>query len=288
MKTILALIEGGDADTALLEAAHILAKAVDGHIDAVHVDLSLLDAAGYAPQADFARGAALGSALKSIDARRTKSAELAQAAFAAFCARQRIAEASMPSSAKGVTASWQRQNSAEIEELIAMARHHDLVICGHSASGHDWPRHLIERLLTETGRPLLMIPEGARLRELDTVILCWKEDAASARALSAALPILAEAKTVVIVTVRETPEQIAKSGRDLAVQLGWHGIDARAELLWEGGASTINHIRAAAAANRASLIVMGAFSHSRTRERLFGGCTQAMLDNPDRPVLLLH
>jgi nucleotide-binding universal stress UspA family protein len=126
------------------------------------------------------------------------------------------------------------------------------------------------------------------LRALDNVTLCWKEDAASARALSASLPILRQAKSVAIVTVRESATQTAKSGRDLAAELGWHGIDARADLIWDGGASAINHIRAAAAANSASLIVMGAFSHSRTRERLFGGCTQAMLDRAERPVLLLH
>ena len=59
MKTILALIEGSEADAAILEAAHTLAKATDGHIDALHVDLTVLEAAGYAPQGDFARGSAL-------------------------------------------------------------------------------------------------------------------------------------------------------------------------------------------------------------------------------------
>ena len=288
MKTFLALIEGSDADATILEAVHTIAKAMDGHIDVLHVDLTVLDAAGSAPQDDFARGSALKDSLKSLDARRTQAAERARAGFAALCARQGITEVSEPSAAKGVTACWHRENSAEIERLISVARHHDLIICGHPASGHAWPRHLIERLLTETGRPLLLLPKSARLREIGSVTLCWKEDAASARVLTASLPILRQAKSVTIVTVRESQEQTATSGRDLSIQLGWHGIDANAELIWDGGGSAINHIRAAAAANRASLIIMGAFSHSRTRERLFGGCTQAMLEGSERPVLLLH
>ncbi|MBL8905919.1 MAG: universal stress protein [Rhizobiales bacterium] len=288
MKTFLALIEGSDADAAILEAAHTLAKALDGHVDILHVDLTVLDAAGYAPQSDFARGSGLKDALQSHDAQTTRAAEAARAAFMAFCARYGVTEASQPSAARGVTACWHRESSAEIDQLIATGRHHDAIICGHPASGHAWPRHLIERLLTEAGRPLLLIPKGARLQEIGNVTVCWKEDAASARALSAALPILRRAKSVAIVTVRESPEQTAKSGQHLADQLGWHAIDARAELIWDGGTSAIKQIRAAAAANRADLIVMGAFSHSRTRERLFGGCTQAMLDGADRPVLLLH
>lgn len=288
MKTILALIEGNEADAAILKSAYMLAKAMAGHIDVTHIDLTVLDAASYAPQGDFARGSALESSLKAIDARRTISAEAARAAFAALCAHHGVAEASEPSAAKGVTATWHRESSAKIEHLIETARHHDVVICGHPASGHAWPRHLVERLLTETGRPLLLVPRSARLVGIDNVTLCWKEDAASARALSASLPILRQAKHLDIVTVHESPEQTARSGQDLAAQLGWHGIDARAELIWDGGASAISQISMAAAANRADLIVMGAFSHSRTRERLFGGFTQAMLDNADRPVLLLH
>ncbi len=288
MKTILALINGSDGDAAILEAAHTLAKTTDGHIDALHIDLTVLEAAGYVPQADFARGNALVDALQSLEGRREKSGAAARASFATCCARHGISEVNEPGAAKGVTASLHRESSAEIEHLIETARHHDLIICGHSSSGHVWPRHLIERLLTETGRPLLLVPKGARLREIGSIILCWKEDAASARVLSAALPILRQARGVSVTTVRESAEQTAKSGQDLAALLGWHGINARAELIWDGGASAIDHIRAAAAANRASLIVMGAFSHSRTRERLFGGCTQAMLDGGDQPVLLLH
>ena len=288
MRTFLALIYGSDADPIILEAAHTLAKDRSGHIDVVHVDLTALDAAGYALQGDFARGPALEGSLKSIAAQRTKTAEAAREAFSALCARQAITETNEPSSAKGVTATWLRESSAEIDRLIETARHHDVILCGHPSSGHAWPRHLIERLLTETGRPLLLLPKTARLRELDNVTLCWKEDAASARALTASMPILGQAKSVGIVTVRESDEQSAKGGWDLAGQLGWHGIDAHAELIWDGGSSAINHIRTAAAAQRASLIVMGAFSHSRSRERLFGGCTQAMLDSAERPVFLLH
>jgi len=288
MRTFLALIEGNDTDPIILEAAHTLAKGRNGHIDVLHVDLTVLDAAGYMPQGDFARGSALEGALKSLATRREETAAAAREAFSGFCARQAVAETNEPSSAKGVTASWLRETSAEIDQLIETARHHDVILCGHPSSGHAWPRHLVERLLTETGRPLLLLPKQARLRDLDNVTLCWKEDAASARALTASMPILAQAKSVGIVTVRESAEQTAKSGWDLAGQLNWHGIDASAELIWDGGSSAINQIRAVAAAQLASLIVMGAFSHSRTRERLFGGCTQAVLDGSDRPVFLLH
>ncbi|APG84059.1 universal stress protein UspA [Sinorhizobium americanum CCGM7] len=37
----------------------------------------------------------------------------------------------------------------------------------------------------------------------------------------------------------------------------------------------------------ADLIVMGAYGHSRIRERVFGGVTKAMIDVPTVPVLMV-
>ena len=36
------------------------------------------------------------------------------------------------------------------------------------------------------------------------------------------------------------------------------------------------------------LIVMGGYSRSRTREHVFGGCTESFIERADRPVLLMH
>ena len=37
-----------------------------------------------------------------------------------------------------------------------------------------------------------------------------------------------------------------------------------------------------------SVLVMGAYSHSRLRERVFGGTTEYVLHNADVPVLMMH
>ena len=36
----------------------------------------------------------------------------------------------------------------------------------------------------------------------------------------------------------------------------------------------------------ADMIVMGAYGHSRLRERIFGGVTRSMLDEPPLPILM--
>jgi nucleotide-binding universal stress UspA family protein len=287
MKTFLALIEGS-ADRAVLEAAHLLAKALTGHVDAVHIDVSVAESAAFAPHVDFARGPALQTSLKDIETRAAGAAAGARSEFDSLCARYGVAQSHNTADASRPTASFRQEKSAGLDALIGMARHHDLTIVGRPSAGSPWSRRLVERLLVETGRPLLIVPDGTHLSSLATVTICWKEDSASARALSAALPIIQKASNAVIVTVREGAGQTSEGVKYLASQLGWHGIEARAEFLWDTGRPAIEHLRSAAAAHGANLMVMGAFSRSPTRELLFGGCTQAILEAADRPVFLLH
>jgi nucleotide-binding universal stress UspA family protein len=47
-------------------------------------------------------------------------------------------------------------------------------------------------------------------------------------------------------------------------------------------------LAATAEACAADLMVMGAYGHSRMREVIFGGCTQAVIGHAERPVLLVH
>jgi len=287
MKTFLALIEGS-ADTGVLEAAYVLAKALTGHVNAVHIEVPVAESAAHAAHVDFARGAALGASLRTLEARATGNAISARKEFEALCARYAVATSESFVDAPRPSASFRQEKSADLDRLVETARHHDLIIVGQPNAGHSWSRRLVERLLTETGRPLLIVPDGAPPFSLAAITICWKEDATSARALSAALPIIEKAAQAVVVTVREGAGQTAEGVKDLANQLGWHGIEARGEFLWDTGRPVIEHLRGAAAAQGASLMVMGAYSHSRTRELLFGGCTQAILDKADRPVLLLH
>jgi hypothetical protein len=47
-------------------------------------------------------------------------------------------------------------------------------------------------------------------------------------------------------------------------------------------------LAAAAAKCNADLTVMGAYGRARTREVLFGGCTQSFIEHADRAVLMMH
>ena len=73
---------------------------------------------------------------------------------------------------------------------------------------------------------------------------------------------------------------------ELARSLAWHGIAAEARHVEQGSRRVRDILLAEAKAMAADLLVIGAYSHSRMRQMVFGGVTEHMLDHADLPVLM--
>ena len=98
-------------------------------------------------------------------------------------------------------------------------------------------------------------------------------------ALRLALPMLAKAKAVHVVTVLED-----KSGfpaTDACEYLARHGVASELHEWQRNGRRVADVLREAAAKLGASYIVMGAYGHSRIREAVLGGVTRDLLDDSD-------
>ena len=104
-------------------------------------------------------------------------------------------------------------------------------------------------------------------------------------AVAAVLPLLQQAETVTIVS-RGDEDAAGPKSKHLARYLRHWGIDTRidqsTELMSPGVLET------ACDNVNADLVIMGAYSHGRLRERLFGGMTKYMLFKSKRAVVLLH
>jgi nucleotide-binding universal stress UspA family protein len=71
-------------------------------------------------------------------------------------------------------------------------------------------------------------------------------------------------------------------------QRNWNGIRSEIRTVIPDGTAIPGLLSSAAQDCGADLVVLGAYGHSRMRELLFGSCTQAVIGNADRPVLLMH
>ena len=289
MKTILVPVGGSEADALVLETALAVARPLSAHLELLHVRVAVADAAVHTPHLEFARGAGLGSALDALGSKCQRRSEAAENHVRDFCAKHAIEMVETPVPAPSVTARWRRDEGEAMQRLLFHARHHDLIVMARPAVLDGLSPDRLETLVMGCGRPLLIAATGAPMRALDTAMVCWKETCDAARAVSAAMPLIAKARRVVVVSVGEDGgETLPDAVEEVVRELAWNGIAAEAQILARDGRSTADVLFAAAASHEVDLMVMGAYGHRHLREALFGGCTQSAIEGAHCPVFLMH
>jgi nucleotide-binding universal stress UspA family protein len=208
--------------------------------------------------------------------------------FDQLCKLHGITVTEEPRGGGAVSARWREEVGEAERRLIYQVRHHDMVIIGRRTGPNGLPPDLLERLLLGGGRPLLVAPAKPAGRSVSTVMVCWKETAEAARALGAALPLLAKAERVVLLGVKERDPSLAGSLDDLSTQLAWHGINADVDFRSSVTGPVREVLLSAIRSYDADLVVMGAYGHSRTRQTIFGGFTRSVLESSEIAALLMH
>lgn len=142
--------------------------------------------------------------------------------------------------------------------------------------------------LFQSGRPALFVPpDGIAPGVFDRVAIAWKESVEAARAVAAAQSFLQQAKEVHLIAVSESAES-AVSLQDLEQYLQLHYSEVRSESVPHGIGEEVGQILLNKAEGYGALLVMGAYSHWRWREQVFGGVTRFVLDEARIPVLMAH
>jgi nucleotide-binding universal stress UspA family protein len=175
--------------------------------------------------------------------------------------------------------------------LAGFARFCDLAVVPLKG-GDGGGQEIAERLIFESGRPVLVLPEEperALRPALETVVVAWDFSKPSTRAVADAMPLLRRARQVRFFTVvDDKPIKDAGLGTTLAKHLARHGVEATMEDIKSGGQPIGRVLEAYAAEHKADLLVMGAYGHSRMREFILGGATDNMLTRPPTWVLMSH
>jgi nucleotide-binding universal stress UspA family protein len=151
---------------------------------------------------------------------------------------------------------------------------------------------LVERLIFESGRPMLMCPEEIASDlpvGFDRVAIAWDHTAPAARAVADALPLLGEAADVRIITATdEKTKAEMESGAALARHLAEHEVNATFEAIKIDGSSVGKVFEAYVKKNAIDLLVMGAYRHSRLNETIWGGATKTVIGRPPCWVMMSH
>ena len=164
----------------------------------------------------------------------------------------------------------------------------DAVVFPHSVQKAADPLSLsFEYVLMEARLPVVMA--GTAPLEPGPVIVAWDGSNGAARAVRFHLPIVKAFGEVVIAQnekdLNKDQQRDAADPSALEAWLETHNVKHR-RMPIEGN-EVASGLLALAKGSNASIIVAGAYGHSRIGERLFGGTTQRLLEAEDAPALAL-
>jgi nucleotide-binding universal stress UspA family protein len=206
---------------------------------------------------------------------------------------QFLAEASK----SGINADFAGYRNDDLQEVIAHARASDLTImtqknASGSVVGSDdaITAHLIESMVLNLGRPVLLLPQSGYLpQKFDTIIVAWDGGREATRAVADAMPFLKSARVVKVLSVsEEIDDEHDLPDVDIATYLAKHDIKVDIERKESVHRAPAEWLLSRASEGKADLMVMGAYGHNRFAELVLGGVTRSVMRHMHLPVLMSH
>jgi len=297
MKMILVPIPDAAVNTVAIEIALMMAKAVAGHVEGLYIEtpapitprttpLAGYEATSYAhvpagaqlAEEEFARAAQA----------RERAAEQARAEFQRVCAAHGVPVCAPDASGPVPSASWRQVQGSYASAVTTRAPAYDVMVVPNPSTTTP-AREIAEHTLLETGRPVLLSPARPEPDPSSSAMIAWSPSLQAWRAVTAAVPLLAKARRVEIVSVGQDEAAFAESRAEVIRYLGWHGITATARQVKPVSRSIGDALLHEAGEAGIGMLVMGAYSHSRVRELLLGGVTRHVLSHVAvTPVFMAH
>jgi nucleotide-binding universal stress UspA family protein len=177
-------------------------------------------------------------------------------------------------------------------DIVAQTHAVDLVVAPgkdfNDPLGHWYD--LPERLVLESGRPVLLVPRRFDRESFGKrIAVAWNNSRESARAVFDALPFLRAAEEVSVLTLSDTLEgPLAVSGQALTDTLTRQEVKAVFAPIGATGKPDGEELLSHVADRNCDMLVMGFYGHSRLRQWVWGGVTRAMLKAQTVPVFTSH
>ncbi len=285
IKVVLTPLYGGASDATALAAALSVARRFSAHIDVMHVRADPRTMIPYIGEG--MSGVLVEEMVASAERQAGERAARARKLFDGWRAREKLPLADKPG--KGPSCAWVELVGRADVSVTRRGRLADLIVVCRPADDDvaTTATETLEAALLESGRPLLVAATSSAGSLGSRVAIAWNGGAEAARAVGAALPLLAGTDSVSVIAVGDTAPPEA-DGDALVAYLARHGIEARLNSVEAGGAPIGKTLLAEAEGARADLLVMGAYTHSRLRELVFGGVTREVLAAANLPVLIAH
>ena len=271
--------------TERLKGGLAVAKYFNAHLDVFHTHL---DPKRFLPTGQLGLPSKLVQELDSVAGRfaTTESANL-KAEFVDLCTQLHVKYSNDGNDSTEhpmhPSATWHINLGLRSEVIAEQGKVADLIIIPQSKSGKS--TSTFEASVMRSGKPILLVPRQMTHFDIKTVVIGWNASTEASRALNYSLPLLKQAEKVVICTSASSADKMP-NGHEVVKYLAQHNIKSEFVTFNNGRQSTAKAFMSVAQMHNADLVVMGAFTHRRIHEQIFGGMTNYMLANSTLPIFM--
>jgi len=161
----------------------------------------------------------------------------------------------------------------------------DLIVVSRPKRRHSVASLFLSAALTETSRPVLLLPQAGRRKVGTRICIAWDQSPGAARTVANAVPLLQSADAVTIVSCGPE-ERPGPKAAQLAGYLAHWGV--KAQRVQTRGRRVEVELMDACQDVRADLLISGAYTHYRWYEKVLGGTTEFLIHTARIPVLMQH
>ncbi|HZS82493.1 MAG TPA: universal stress protein [Stellaceae bacterium] len=281
MKSILAVVADGNAGP-VLTAALSVGRSFQSHIVGLHAVTT-----EYAVVFGGEMGFSISSEVdRTLEREGQERRDQARRVFRDIMGAHDV-PIGAPVQERGPTAEWREEEGRQNAVVGALGRVFDLIVVEQPAKLASLPEATLEDALFESGRPVLMTPPRNPATIGRKVVVAWNGSTETARTVAFAMPFLAKAEDVQVVSVEGgmTPgpsaEDLARSLARHGMPTSWRHVAAKSRM---PGEVFLDEAQAAGA----DLLIKGAYTQSRLRQMIFGGATRHIIMEARIPVLMAH
>ncbi len=285
IKVILVPVDDTEHSADVLSTALVIAKRFGAHIKVVHVrehtgEPFMFSEMPASYREEFARisSKAVNSIIDTVRGR-----------FKHFCQQGKVKITRKPANSAEITASLHilegnvesvLDRESRLVDVIAMARPTKHRIGGPGVG------ELHESLMLHSGRPVLIVPPAPewKAHRVDHAAIGWNDSVEASRALCMTLPWLTQMKKVSVLVSKKREAGVG----EVLEYIKRHGCKADYHVISGKGTNVGKKMLNICSDIGAEFLVVGGFSHTRTRQRLFGGVTSYLLGNTNIITVMAH
>lgn len=274
LKTILVCLTTEAHAETLMKTATGIARRTGAHLIGLHTIEALLVYPGIAMHipapayAQFSKNQTdVAARLKKVFVRHTKNED--------FASEFRLLQT------RSTTASARIIDCARSADLVIMAQEDKSADRGDQA-------HIQDDVIRDSGRPVLVIPQGYDGAEIgNALLLGWCETREATRAAHDLMGLAAPGAKVCLLSIgAQIKDELADHGANaMARSYAHHGFEATTVHREKTERSISDTLHHEALEQGADVIVTGAFGHSRSYDFIIGAATRDLLRHATLPVM---